>query len=59
MTFIHYWPGHYKLASSGPDYSHDLPQGGLEIPCILTFVTKEKKDWTKTKSFIQSALEMQ
>ena len=21
-------------------YSHDLPQGGLEVPCILTFITR-------------------
>ena len=40
-------------------YSRDLPQGGLEVPCILTFVTKEEKEWTKTKSLIQSALNIE
>ena len=37
-------------------YSHDLPQGVLEVPCILTYITREEKEWTKTKKLIQSAL---
>ena len=40
-------------------YSHDLPQGGLEEPCIFTFVTKEEKEWTKAKSLIQFALNIE
>ena len=40
-------------------YSQDLPQGGLEVPCILTIVTKEEKEWTKRKSLIQSALNIE
>ena len=30
-------------------YSHDLPQGGMEIPCRLVFSTREEKDLNKIK----------
>ena len=30
-------------------HSLDLPQGGLEIPCILVFTTQEEKELTKLK----------
>ena len=33
-------------------YSRDLPQGGLEIPCILTF-SGEGKSVTKVQDFVQ------
>ena len=29
---------------------------GLELPCILTFITREDKEWAKTKKIFQSAL---
>ena len=35
-------------------YSSDLPQGGLEIPCILTFSGKEK-DINKVKKLLKNA----
>ncbi len=35
-------------------YSSDLPQGGLEIPCTLTFTGKEK-DLSKVKSLLSRA----
>ena len=28
--------------TGGRSYSHDLPQGGLEIPCLLIFTGKEE-----------------
>ena len=46
----------YCIASGHRRYSSDLPQGGLEVPCTLTFVTKDNKDGQKTKKLIESAL---
>ena len=37
-------------------YSWDLPQGGLEVPCILTFRTSKKAELDKTEKLITSAL---
>ena len=31
-----------QLPAGGSQYSHDLPQGGLEVPCQLTFKGDEK-----------------
>ena len=31
------------LVTSGRQYSNDLPQGGLEIPCILKFTGQAKE----------------
>ena len=33
-------------------YSADLVQGGLEIPCILTYTIDDEKEWVKTKRTI-------
>ena len=33
-------------------YSADLPQGGLEVPCMLTFRTSNAKDVEKVKNLI-------
>ena len=33
-------------------YSVDLPQGGLEVPCVLTFRTSNAKDVEKVKNLI-------
>lgn len=30
--------------------------GGLEVPCGLTFITREEKEWAKAKKLIQSTL---
>jgi len=30
--------------TGGRQYSDDLPQGGLEVPCKLTFHTNQKSD---------------
>ena len=37
-------------------YSSDLPQGGLEVPCILTFSTPQVYKSEKTKKLVESAL---
>ena len=37
-------------------YSADLPQGGLEIPCVLTF-EGEKKEVTKVRKLISNKVE--
>ena len=37
-------------------YSADLPQGGLEIPCVLSFATKTQSEAAKTKRLLISAL---
>ena len=42
-------------------YSHDLPQGGLEIPCVLTFrmpkqAPQSEKTKDKTERLINNAL---
>ena len=33
-------------------YSADLPQGGLEVPCVLTFQMSNAKDVEKAKKLI-------
>ena len=40
-------------------YSADLPQGGLEIPCILTFVANNHKEGEKAKQLIESTLSIE
>jgi len=37
-------------------YSSDLPQGGLEIPCVLKFTAKIQSEAAKTESLLVSAL---
>ena len=37
-------------------YSSDLPQGGLEIPCTLEFVSHDKNEATKAEWLLESAL---
>jgi len=37
-------------------YSADLEQGGLEIPCILTYTIDDEKEWAKTKETITAML---
>ena len=37
-------------------YSSDLPQGGLEVPCILTFSTPQAYESEKTKKLAESSL---
>ena len=37
-------------------YLANLPQGGLEIPCILNFVTNNYKEGKKAKQLIESTL---
>ena len=29
-----------------------IPQGGLEVPCVLTFVAAEEKEKVKTKRIL-------
>lgn len=37
-------------------YSGDLPQGGLEIPCLLTFTSENQSDMTKAEKLVCPAL---
>ena len=37
-------------------YSSDLPQGGLEVPCKLTFTTRILEESSKTKKLLESTL---
>ena len=37
-------------------YSSDLPQGGLELPCILTFSTDNVKERDKTAKLVKASL---
>ena len=37
----------------------DLPQGGLELPCILTFTTASAKECSKTKKIFESTLSVE
>ena len=34
-------------------YSRDLPQGGLEIPCILTFSSGEQREILKVQKLVE------
>ena len=34
-------------------YSSDLPQGGLELPCVLTFTMASAKEYSKTKKVFE------
>ena len=38
-------------------YSSDLPQGGLEIPCILKFVARNLSEADKTRQRLESTLQ--
>ena len=40
-------------------YSSDLPQGGLELPCILTFIAKDFEEGSKAKRLIESTLSIE
>ena len=37
-------------------YSSDIPQGGLEIPCVLTFTAQSSIEGNKSEKLIKSAL---
>ena len=37
-------------------YSSDLPQGGLEVPCVLMFNTKQAAEKEKAKRLIEGSL---
>ena len=37
-------------------YSSDLPQGGLEIPCTLEFISRNKKESAKAERLLESSL---
>ena len=40
-------------------YSADLPQGGLKIPCILTFVVNNHKEGKKAQQLLGDALSVE
>ena len=37
-------------------YSSNLSQGGLELPCVLTFTTASAKEYSKTKKVFECTL---
>ena len=39
-------------------YSADISQGGLEIPCVLTFLAKNFKEGNKTKRLLEATLSL-
>ena len=39
--------------TGGRRYSADLPQGGLEIPCLVSFSTQESKEIQKLKQLLK------
>ena len=44
---------------TGPrQYSTDLPQGGLEIPCSYIFRTNNQAESDKTRKVLQTVLEI-
>ena len=43
------------LISGGRQYSYGLPQGGLEIPCVLIFKTIKAKECLKTQGILDNA----
>ena len=42
--------------TGGRRHSSDLPQGGLEVPCVLKFQTSSKRDAEKTEKLIRNSL---
>jgi len=42
--------------TGGRQYSLDLPQGGLGVPCKLAFHTNKKSDAEKTEKLLRKAL---
>ena len=49
--------GNIKCTVTGNrQYSSDLPQGGLEFPCILTFCTDDVKECDKTVKLVKTSL---
>ena len=50
--------GSIACVINGPrQYSSDLPQGGLELPCKLLFSAPSLLESNKIKSLVQSAME--
>ena len=42
--------------AGGRHYSSDLPQGGLEVSCVLKFQSKNKEDAEKAEKLIRNSL---
>ena len=58
-SFIHR-EGSIVCTVTGPrQYSTDLPQGGLEVPCILTFTTSNDKEGDKARKLLVRTLSME
>ncbi len=43
-----------RIISERRQRSHDLPQGGLEIPCTVVYCAKTKKEIQKVKKLLNS-----
>ena len=55
-VFIHRGGTIVCVVNEARQYSSDLLQGGLEVPCILTFQASNGKEGKKAKKLIESAL---
>jgi len=55
-TFIRRGGSILCIVKGNHRYSSDLPQGGLEIPCTLEFVSHDEKETTKAERLLESAL---
>ena len=58
LIFIHRGGIILCMVNGSRRYSADLPQGGLEIPCILTFRTTNAELRDKSKKLIEASLAM-
>ena len=47
--FIRHGGTLFCMVTGARRYSADLPQGGLEIPCLLKFIAKSENEATKLK----------
>ena len=57
--FIH-WGGFIVCVAAGPrQYSADLPQGGLEVPCYCTFKTIHDAEGEKARKMIEVVLSVE
>ena len=45
----------FRRITGERQYSADLPQGGLEVPCILTFETSSAKECDKTQRLLKGS----
>ena len=55
--YLRFLSGPILCTVKGPrQYSSDLPQGGLEIPCTLEFVSHKENEAAKAERLLEPAL---